>query len=36
MHQRNEAWTEAYLHTPHGKPVELNGCDPSSHVAYGS
>jgi nitrile hydratase accessory protein len=20
---RKEAWTEAYLHTPHGKPVEL-------------
>jgi nitrile hydratase accessory protein len=25
MHERKEAWTEAYLHTPHGKPVELNG-----------
>jgi nitrile hydratase accessory protein len=24
MHQRKEAWTEAYRHTPHGKPVELN------------
>jgi hypothetical protein len=20
-----EAWTEAYLHTPHGMPVELGG-----------
>ena len=25
--KRKEAWTEAYLHTPHGKPVELNGSD---------
>jgi nitrile hydratase accessory protein len=23
MHERKEAWAEAYLHTPHGKPVEL-------------
>jgi nitrile hydratase accessory protein len=27
MRERKEAWTEAYLHTPHGKPVELNGGD---------
>jgi nitrile hydratase accessory protein len=27
MHERKEAWTEAYLHTPHDKPVELNGSD---------
>jgi nitrile hydratase accessory protein len=27
MRERKEAWKEAYLHTPHGKPVELNvGC----------
>jgi nitrile hydratase accessory protein len=25
MHERKAAWTEAYLHTPHGKPVELSG-----------
>jgi hypothetical protein len=25
MHERKEAWTEAYLHTPRDKPVELNG-----------
>jgi nitrile hydratase accessory protein len=25
MRERKEAWAEAYLHTPHGKPVELNG-----------
>jgi nitrile hydratase accessory protein len=25
MRKRKEAWMEAYLHTPHGKPVELNG-----------
>jgi nitrile hydratase accessory protein len=25
MRERKEAWTEAYLHTPHGKPVELSG-----------
>jgi Nitrile hydratase beta subunit len=24
MRERKEAWTEAYLHTAHGKPVELN------------
>jgi nitrile hydratase accessory protein len=24
MLQRKDAWTEAYLHTPHGKPVELD------------
>jgi nitrile hydratase accessory protein len=24
MRERKEAWTEAYRHTPHGKPVELN------------
>jgi nitrile hydratase accessory protein len=23
MRKRKEAWTEAYLHTPHGRPVEL-------------
>jgi len=23
MRARKEAWMEAYLHTPHGKPVEL-------------
>lgn len=23
LHARKEAWTDAYLHTPHGKPVEL-------------
>jgi nitrile hydratase accessory protein len=27
MRKRKEAWAEAYLHTPHGKPVELNGSD---------
>jgi len=25
--ERKEAWTEAYLRTPHGKPVEPNGND---------
>ena len=24
MRERKEAWTAAYRHTPHGKPVELN------------
>jgi nitrile hydratase accessory protein len=23
MHQRKEEWRRAYLHTPHGRPVEL-------------
>jgi nitrile hydratase accessory protein len=27
MRERKEAWTKAYLHTPHGKPIELNGGD---------
>jgi nitrile hydratase accessory protein len=27
MRERKEAWTEAYLHTPHGEPVELRGSD---------
>ena len=27
MRERKEAWTEAYLHTPHGKPVELSSSD---------
>lgn len=25
MLEREEAWAEAYRHTPHGKPVELKG-----------
>jgi hypothetical protein len=24
MRERKEAWAEAYRHTPHGTPVELN------------
>ena len=27
MRERKEAWTDAYLHTPHGKPVELSSSD---------
>jgi nitrile hydratase accessory protein len=27
MLQRKDAWTEAYLHTPHGEPVELDRCE---------
>jgi nitrile hydratase accessory protein len=27
MRERKEAWAEAYLHTPHGKPVELSARD---------
>ena len=23
MHERKEAWAEAYRHTPHGRPVDL-------------
>jgi len=23
MHERKEAWADAYRHTPHGKPIEL-------------
>jgi nitrile hydratase accessory protein len=25
LRERKEAWADAYRHTPHGKPVELNG-----------
>jgi nitrile hydratase accessory protein len=25
IRERKDAWAEAYLHTPHGKPVELGG-----------
>jgi nitrile hydratase accessory protein len=32
MLARKEAWTDAYRHTPHGKPVELiSTADASSH-----
>ena len=24
MHERKEAWADAYRHTPHGKPIELS------------
>jgi nitrile hydratase accessory protein len=24
MHQRKEQWRRAYLHTPHGRPIELS------------
>lgn len=27
MRERKEAWADAYRHTPHGKPVKLNGSD---------
>jgi hypothetical protein len=27
MRERKKAWTEAYLHAPHGKPVELKAGD---------
>jgi hypothetical protein len=27
-----EAWTEAYLHTPHGMPVELGNSGDNSHA----
>jgi nitrile hydratase accessory protein len=27
MHQRLEAWQRAYLHTPHGHPVELSAAE---------
>jgi nitrile hydratase accessory protein len=30
LHERKEAWADAYLHTPHGKPVEL-GADVDSY-----
>jgi nitrile hydratase accessory protein len=28
MRRRLEAWRRAYLHTPHGQPVELSAADP--------
>jgi len=27
MQERKEAWADAYRHTPHGKPVKLDGSD---------
>jgi nitrile hydratase accessory protein len=27
IRERKDAWAEAYLHTPHGKPVELSRAD---------
>ena len=27
MQKRKEAWADAYRHTPHGKPVKLDGSD---------
>lgn len=27
MHQRKEQWRRAYLHTPHGQPIELSAGD---------
>ena len=28
LHERKEAWADAYRHTPHGKPVELKSRPP--------
>lgn len=32
LRARKEAWAEAYRHTPHGKPVELQVSDRKAHV----
>jgi nitrile hydratase accessory protein len=29
MHRRKEAWRQAYLHTPHGQPVDLSAAPTS-------
>lgn len=32
MHRRKEQWRQAYLHTPHGRPIELSaGADENGH-----
>ena len=31
LHERKEAWEDAYRHTPHGKPVELGASDDHDH-----
>lgn len=31
LHERKEAWADAYRHTPHGKPVELSNAHRGSH-----
>ena len=31
LRERKDAWTEAYRHTPHGKPVELGAHDDEHH-----
>jgi nitrile hydratase accessory protein len=28
LRQRKEQWRQAYLHTPHGQPVELSAAEP--------
>jgi nitrile hydratase accessory protein len=36
MHQRTEAWRQAYLHTPHGQPVTLSAASnttPQPHTS---
>ena len=32
LRERKEAWADAYRHTPHGKPVELNGQHDHDHA----
>ena len=31
LHERKEAWADAYRHTPHGKPVELGAHHDDEH-----
>jgi nitrile hydratase accessory protein len=31
MHERKQAWADAYRHTPHGKPVELGSPSDAEH-----
>jgi nitrile hydratase accessory protein len=36
MSLRKDAWTDAYLHTPHGHPVELSSAHPHEPTPTGS
>lgn len=31
MHRRKEQWRTAYLHTPHGQPIELSADEDENH-----
>lgn len=34
MHQRKEQWRSAYLHTPHGQPIELSAAGEEDRLQH--